>query len=140
MLLEKKVEAACALLTRSDGKVLVIHDFRRGTGLPGGLIDNNETPLECAIRELGEETGLIAAKTDPIPLLDDISDTGMRVQTFVITEWSGAIRSSHEGDVYWTDSFELISAKSAHPFYNTKALKAFRRKYQMRNTDMIRES
>ena len=44
------------------GQVLVIHHRRLGTWLPvGGELDDGETPLEAARRELGEETGLRGA-------------------------------------------------------------------------------
>jgi len=42
-----------------DGQVLVIHHHRLETWLPiGGEMEPGETPLEAAIRELAEETGL----------------------------------------------------------------------------------
>jgi 8-oxo-dGTP diphosphatase len=41
------------------GRVLVIHHRRLGTWLPiGGELEPGETPLEAAVRELGEESGL----------------------------------------------------------------------------------
>jgi len=42
-------------------------------GLTGGRIDPGETPLECAIREVNEETGLVI-NPEPIMLLDIYGD------------------------------------------------------------------
>ena len=44
------------------GRILVIHHRRLGTWLPlGGEIEEGETPLEAAARELYEESGLTAS-------------------------------------------------------------------------------
>ena len=48
-----------AVYARRSGRVLVIHHRRLGTWLPlGGELEPGETPLEAAVRELQEESGL----------------------------------------------------------------------------------
>ena len=49
-----------AIFCRHQGDILLIKHKRLGTWLPiGGEIEAGETPLEAAVRELREETGLI---------------------------------------------------------------------------------
>ncbi|HEU5059505.1 MAG TPA: NUDIX domain-containing protein [Kofleriaceae bacterium] len=48
-----------AVYARRSDRVLVIHHRRLGTWLPlGGELEPGETPLEAAVRELREESGL----------------------------------------------------------------------------------
>lgn len=51
--------AGICLLRTQDGRVLMLKPtYRPGWSLPGGAIDVGETPLEGALRELLEETGI----------------------------------------------------------------------------------
>jgi len=57
----KLVIACGGLVKNSEGDILMI--FRRGKwDLPKGKLDDNESLLECAIREVKEETGLTKIK------------------------------------------------------------------------------
>ncbi len=62
----KIVEAAGGVVRSSSGKVLVLQ--RRGKwDLPKGKVEEGEQPVEAALREVGEETGLKGLKAgDPI--------------------------------------------------------------------------
>ena len=48
-----------------DGKIMLTHELNSGWWLlPGGGIEEGETPKECVIREVEEETGLIVRPTE----------------------------------------------------------------------------
>lgn len=62
---------AAATLVIDDGKVLLVEQYRPAANrdmleLPAGTIDGSETPLECAKRELEEETGYHAEHWEPM--------------------------------------------------------------------------
>ena len=48
-----------------DGKILLTHESNSGWWLlPGGEIEQGESPADCVIREVEEETGLIVRLTE----------------------------------------------------------------------------
>ena len=57
----KIIQAAGGLIKNKNGEILLI--FRRGKwDLPKGKLDENESIIECAVREVKEETGLTKIK------------------------------------------------------------------------------
>lgn len=60
-----------------DGRVLLIRrgnePFKGRYALPGGFVDQGETPEACAVRELEEETGLTGTPAGVINFYDDVS-------------------------------------------------------------------
>ncbi|MBB5964222.1 NUDIX domain-containing protein [Planomonospora venezuelensis] len=52
--------SACLLLTDTEDRVLLVKpNYRPYWMIPGGVIEPGELPQECAVREIGEELGLI---------------------------------------------------------------------------------
>jgi len=54
-----------------DGRIALIRQFRYATGktlleIPAGTLERGEPPLECAARELREETGYEAEEIEPL--------------------------------------------------------------------------
>ena len=63
--------AVVVLPLLSDGRIVMVRQHRYPTGevlleLPAGKLDPGESPVECAVRELAEETGWRAGETIPL--------------------------------------------------------------------------
>ena len=75
---ENPIPAATALITDQTGRfLLVLRGCEPGAGrwaLPGGFVENGETPAEAAARELEEETGLRAEGAVLVDVLHHFSD------------------------------------------------------------------
>ena len=59
--------AACIVPILDDGKICLVKQYRYGPRkefyeIPAGKLDKNESPEDCARRELLEETGLLAGE------------------------------------------------------------------------------
>lgn len=58
-----------------DGRFLMVEQFRHGTRrvtleFPAGIVEPGETPVECAVRELEEETGYLAGSAEVVGRVD----------------------------------------------------------------------
>lgn len=100
-----------------EGKTLMIYrnkkenDYHEGkwNGL-GGKFEQGETPEECAVRELKEETGLDAVNPRlkgiiTFPMFDTKED--WYVFLFVIKEFTGELIDSPEGELAWIENDKL---------------------------------
>jgi len=104
---DQKPKAACVLIVRGDGKVLAVSrkDNPSDFGLPGGKVDEGEEPINAAVRELQEETGLVASDLSPVFCNDD---DGYVTTTFRGTV-NGEIDTPESGLVRWVDREELFN-------------------------------
>lgn len=75
----------------SDGKIISIEEFQPGVGgiyphLVGGTIEDNESPLVTANRELAEETGYLAGKLSLLSVFaHDSGRSERRVHLYLAT-------------------------------------------------------
>ena len=89
------------------------NDYHKGrwNGL-GGKFEQGESPEECAVREIEEESGLkvINIKMRGIitfPMFDGMDD--WYVFLFVADNFNGELIDSNEGDLKWIPNEELIN-------------------------------
>jgi len=108
-----QVELATLCYIRKDGKTLLLHrikkanDVHRGkwNGLGGKLLQG-ESPEECVIREVQEESGLILQGAQLRGLLTFPAFSGVKDEyTFLYTAeyFSGELIDSLEGELAWID-------------------------------------
>lgn len=80
----------------------------------GGKFLSGETPEECVIREVREESGLKLQKPQlkgmiQFPKFDGTND--WLVFIFKATEFSGDLITSAEGDLHWIEKEKLLDLK-----------------------------
>lgn len=100
-----------------DGRYLVLHRTKKANdenqdkwiGV-GGKFEPGETPDECALREVKEETGLTMTAFALRGLVVFVSDVwGLEyMYLYTATRWTGRLAVCDEGDLVWLDKRELL--------------------------------
>ncbi len=99
-------------------KTLMLHRIKKKNDVHegkwnglGGKFESGETPQECAIREVKEESGLLIK--DPMmhgfitfPMFDGKKD--WYVFLFTANKFTGHLSDSHEGKLEWIDNNKLL--------------------------------
>ena len=112
------MKLATLCYVRKDGKTLMVHrnkkpnDMHLGkwNGL-GGKLEPGESPEECCVRELYEETGLrvrnpIFKGMITFPAFDTVDD--WYTFLFVIEDFEGELIDSPEGRLEWVEDERLL--------------------------------
>lgn len=76
----------------------------------GGKLEPGESPEECIIREVEEETGLIIKKLNYKGLITFANAKGPPWYVYVFTSksFTGKIKESREGNLKWIDNKDLL--------------------------------
>lgn len=100
-----------------DGKYLILHRTKKENdenqdkwiGV-GGKFEPGETPDECALREVKEETGLTMTDFSLRGLIIFVSDVwGLEyMYLYTATKWKGRLIDCDEGELVWLDKGELL--------------------------------
>ena len=111
-----KLATLCYL--NKNGKTLMLYRNKKNNDMNGGKwiglggkIEDGETPEECAIREIKEESGLVAKKLElkgilTFPSFDNIET--WYVFLFLVTEFEGELIESSEGLLKWIEDDQLF--------------------------------
>jgi len=112
-----KLATLCYIIDKKQNSTLMIHrvkkenDYHRGkwNGL-GGKFEPGESPEECAIREIKEESGLTVDNVRlkgliTFPMFDEVDD--WYVFLFVADTFTGKLIDSNEGVLKWIPNEEL---------------------------------
>lgn len=101
-----------------DNKYLMLHRTKKENdpnhdkwiGV-GGKFEMNETPQECMLREVYEETSLTLTSYSLRGIVTFISDKWETEYMFVFTgsEYEGEVSECNEGELSWIDKNELMS-------------------------------
>lgn len=103
-----------------DDKYLMLHRVKKENDLNhdkwigvGGKFEKDETPEECLLREVKEETGLNLTKYDYRGLITFISDQWETEYMHLYTahEYEGELIECDEGELVWVPKWELENLK-----------------------------
>ena len=102
---------------RRDGQTLMVHRIKKSNDMHqgkwnglGGKLEAGETPEECVLREVYEESGLKVHNPQlkgllTFPAFDDFED--WYVFVYLVTEFEGELIDSPEGNLQWIDNAKL---------------------------------
>jgi 8-oxo-dGTP diphosphatase len=100
-----------------DGKYLMLHRVKKENDLNrdkwiglGGKLEENESPEECVVREIREESGLELASWRYRGIVTFVSDRweGEYMHLFTSDDFTGQITDCDEGVLEWIDKSELL--------------------------------
>ena len=118
-----KITTLCYI--EHDGQYLMLHRIKKENDINegkwigvGGHAENGESPEECLLREVKEETGLTIQSPQLCGVKQFQDKQGARyvVMLYKTNHFSGTLQSSAEGEVYWINRHELLQLPLADDF------------------------
>ncbi len=108
--------ASAVVALDDDGAVVMLTQYRHAAGgwyreIPAGCRNGTETPLECAMRELREETGLAARRWDRLGAIVTIpSLCDERIELYLARDLSPATGTQDADEVIQVERIPLAKA------------------------------
>ena len=105
-----RVSTKAAIFNKSRDRVIVIHmDQRNDWGLPGGHIEQGETPDEAIVREIYEECGVKSSDLQPAGFF--MHSNGKLILAYTGTTQDDTLKSTQnnlEGIPKWLSRDEFL--------------------------------
>jgi 8-oxo-dGTP diphosphatase len=114
----ERMKLATLCYVRRSAQTLMVHRVKKANDIHegkwnglGGKLEPGESPEECAIREILEESGLRATQMRlkgflTFPLF--ARDEDWYAFVFVVDEFEGELIDSPEGDLEWVDNNRIL--------------------------------
>ena len=104
-----------------------------GVVFPGGHVEPGESFTEAVVREVREETGLTIEKPELCGVKQFYTEDGARYVVFLYRadRFSGEIRSSEEGRIFWVKKEDAEKEFKAFFIGNTYAVIRERKSYHI---------
>jgi len=125
----------CDIIVRhTDGTYLLMQrDFKKHFGgmwelTAGGSALAGETPFECAIRELREETGIISSDLKEIKRIAHEGHRSIYVEYLCVTDWDKnrvTLQKGETVDFMWVEK-DTVLKMGANELASTRALEIIR--------------
>ena len=119
---KSEIELTNMCLICDGNKVLIQEKVgTKGLVFPGGHVEEGESLLESVVREMKEETGLTIENLKICGFKDWIQEDGTRyiVLLYKTDKFTGELKSSDEGRVFWIDRVDI---NSVNLIWNMKEL------------------
>ena len=102
----------------AGNKVLCIRYKEENIGyidIPGGKIEEGETGVEAAIREVKEETGIEVCNLEEVGnVVIEYPDRIYNMEVFVTSYYRGNVRNNEENDAFFLDIKDLLKEKKRY--------------------------
>lgn len=132
---EQVIITNMCMIENERGQILVqdrISNEWPGITFPGGKVEKYESFVDSVIREVFEETGLTISQPQicGTKQFQTTNDERYVVIMYKTMHFSGTLKSSAEGEVFWINKAELKDYKLANDFLQM---------FEVMNTDSLSE-
>ena len=135
-----KIREACRGIVVQDGMILLTYEVNTDQWfIPGGGLEGEETPRQCCIRELAEETGFVVRPLNQFATIHEYYEEWLYTSHYFVCEITGKTQrllTQREAEVglepRWIPLQEAVMIFSKHQDYAHDEMKrgAYLREYK----------